>query len=113
MKISCHKHNLKPGLLQYIYPISYKNAKKGKSPKKDLPYWKTISQVLNRLLGLQIYSRYQRFGVDDFISKSSKIWPSYFDAEYRLPLLHHIGDLKDLQLQPSLQMGIAASILIR
>jgi hypothetical protein len=60
-----------------------------------------------------IYSRYQRFGVDDFISKSSKIWPSYFDAEYRLPLLHHIGDLKDLQLQPSLQMGLAASILIR
>jgi hypothetical protein len=72
-----------------------------------------ISQLLNRLLGLQIYSRYQRFGVDDFILKSSKIWPSYFDAEYRLPLLHHIGDLKDLQLQPSLQMGIAASILIR
>ena len=38
MKISCHKHNLKPFLTDYIYRISYKIAKKGKPPKKDLPF---------------------------------------------------------------------------
>jgi len=32
-----HKHNLKPSLVQYIYPISYKIAKKGKPGEMDLP----------------------------------------------------------------------------
>jgi len=35
-----NKYNLKPSFIQYIYPISYKIAKKGKPPKKDLPFWK-------------------------------------------------------------------------
>ena len=38
--ISCHKHNLKPNLVQYIYLISFKIAKKGKPEKKDLPLLK-------------------------------------------------------------------------
>jgi len=38
--LSCHKHNLKPNLVQYIYPISYKIAKKGKPYKMDLPLCK-------------------------------------------------------------------------
>ncbi len=49
----------------------------------DLPYWKTISQVLNLLLKLRIHCSYQRFGVDGFTSKSLKIWPPNFDAKYR------------------------------
>ena len=63
------KYNLKPSPVQYIYPISYKIAKKGKSPKKVCPIEKTISQPLNRLQ----YSRYiaetcnsaLRTGMDD------------------------------------------------
>jgi hypothetical protein len=35
--------------------------KKGKPSKKDLPYLKTISQVLNSLLKLRIHSRNQRW----------------------------------------------------
>jgi len=31
---ACHKHNLKPFFTDYIYPISYKIAKKGKPLKK-------------------------------------------------------------------------------
>jgi hypothetical protein len=38
--ISCHKHNLKPSPVQYIYPISYKIAKKGKPDEMDLPLLK-------------------------------------------------------------------------
>jgi hypothetical protein len=28
LQIPCHKYNLKPSLIQYIYPISYKIAKR-------------------------------------------------------------------------------------
>ena len=35
--ISCHKHNLKPSLVQYIYRICYKNAKKANSRKMICP----------------------------------------------------------------------------
>jgi hypothetical protein len=68
---------------QYIYPISYKIAKKGKPDEMDLPLLK--NDITNNLRSQKpvVYSRYQRFGVDDFMSKSSKIWPSNFDAEYR------------------------------
>jgi len=38
--IACHKNNLKPSLVQYIYLISYKIAKKGKTSKTDLPLLK-------------------------------------------------------------------------
>jgi len=37
LQIPCHKHNLELIITDYIYRISYKIAKKGKSPKKDLP----------------------------------------------------------------------------
>jgi hypothetical protein len=48
-QITCHKHNLKPTLADYIYPISYKIAKKGKPGEIDLPYLKTISQIFYQL----------------------------------------------------------------
>ncbi len=38
VQISCHKYNLKPSLVQYIYPISYKNAKKANPVKWICPY---------------------------------------------------------------------------
>jgi len=38
--LSCHKHNLKWFNLDYIYLISYKIAKKGKTSKTDLPLLK-------------------------------------------------------------------------
>ncbi len=50
------KYNLKPSPVQYIYPISYKNAKKGKSPKKDLP-----------LLENDITSSEPAFGIADIL----------------------------------------------
>jgi hypothetical protein len=48
--------------------ISYflQNCKKSKPGEMDLPYLKTISHVLNPLLGCWIHSRYQRFGINDF-----------------------------------------------
>jgi len=45
IQISCHEHRFKHLNLQYIYPISYKIAKKGKPQKMDLPLLKTISQL--------------------------------------------------------------------
>jgi hypothetical protein len=53
-----HKQNLKPIRTDYIYPISYKIAKKANPRKRIYPYLKTISQVLNSLLKLRIHSRY-------------------------------------------------------
>ena len=44
VQISCHKYNQKPSLVQYIYPISYKIAKKGVPPKKDLPFLKVADR---------------------------------------------------------------------
>ncbi|MGB2927720.1 MAG: hypothetical protein WBB70_02285, partial [Desulfobacterales bacterium] len=38
LQISCHKYNLKPSLVQYIYPISYKIAKKANLRKGICPY---------------------------------------------------------------------------
>ena len=38
VQIPGHKYNLKPSPVRYIYPISYKIAKKGKPPKMELPY---------------------------------------------------------------------------
>jgi hypothetical protein len=35
--LSCHKHNLKPSLVQYIYRISYKIAKKSNPAKRICP----------------------------------------------------------------------------
>ena len=40
LHVSCQKHNLKPFLSDYIYRICYKNAKKGKPEKNDLPLLK-------------------------------------------------------------------------
>jgi hypothetical protein len=37
-QISCQKHNLKPILTDYIYPISYKIAKKANPVKWIFPY---------------------------------------------------------------------------
>jgi hypothetical protein len=45
-------------------------CKKGKFPKKDLPYLKTISQLLNQLFKLRIHSRYRQYG-------SFVIWYGY------------------------------------
>ena len=56
LQISCHKHRFKHLKFQHIYRICYKIAKNGKPEKKDLPYLKTISQVLNPLLKLRIHS---------------------------------------------------------
>jgi len=53
--ISFHKLNLKPIRADYIYRISYKNAKKAKSPKKDLPLLKndiTGSELTVKLLDI-------------------------------------------------------------
>ena len=48
---------------QFQLHISYflQNCKKGKPSKKDLPYLKTISQVLNPLSKLRIHSRTHKF----------------------------------------------------
>jgi hypothetical protein len=46
VQISCHKHNLKAILTDYIYLISYKIAKKGNPPKINLPYRKL--QICNQ-----------------------------------------------------------------
>jgi hypothetical protein len=74
LQITCHKHNLKPILTDYIYLISYKIAKKANPVKWICPYLKTISQLFDRLLGLQIYSRNRKFGVDDFKSYRKHNW---------------------------------------
>jgi hypothetical protein len=42
---SCQNHRFKDFNCQYIYPISYKIAKKGKPCKMGLPFFKTISHV--------------------------------------------------------------------
>ena len=42
---SCQNHRVKDFNCQYIYPISYKIAKKGKPYKMGLPFFKTISHV--------------------------------------------------------------------
>jgi hypothetical protein len=57
--------------------------KRANPAKKDLLLLK--NDIPNNLEPQKpvIYSRYQRFGGDDFMSKSLKIWPSNFDAEYR------------------------------
>jgi hypothetical protein len=34
---ACHKHNLKPSLIQYIYPVSFKNAKSQTLEKRICP----------------------------------------------------------------------------
>jgi hypothetical protein len=34
---ACHKHNLKPSLIQYIYPVSFKNAKRQTLEKRICP----------------------------------------------------------------------------
>jgi len=44
LQIPCQKHNLKLSFVQYIYLISYRNAKKGQILEKGfLPYSKIIS----------------------------------------------------------------------
>jgi len=45
LQISCHKHNPKSFLTDYIYRIISSKKQKGKPHKTDLPSWKTISQV--------------------------------------------------------------------
>ncbi len=51
MKIPCHKYNQKSVHADYIYLISYRNAKKA-NLKKRFPYLKTISQQLQGLKNL-------------------------------------------------------------
>jgi hypothetical protein len=50
--LSCHKHRFKHFNFQYIYLISYKNAKKANPVKWICPFKKTISQQLQ---GSDIY----------------------------------------------------------
>ena len=54
---SCHKHKFKNLNCQYIYPISYKIAKKANPAKRIYPYWKTISQLLKATFRFKIHSR--------------------------------------------------------
>jgi len=65
MKISCHKHRFKHLNFNYIYRICYKNAKKGKPNKTDLPYLKTISQIFYQLQNSRYIDTMQGF-VDSF-----------------------------------------------
>jgi len=69
--LSCQNHKSKHLNFNYIYRICYKNAKKANPMKWICPFEKTISQVLNRLLGLQINCRTHKFQIEDFTSKSS------------------------------------------
>ena len=68
--ISCQYNKFKHLNFQYIYPISYKIAKKANPRKWICPYWKTISQVLNPLSKWRIHSRYRQYG-------SFVIWYGY------------------------------------
>ena len=46
-QISCHKHNLKPILTDYIYRIMSPQSQKGKPRNGFAFFWKTISQIFS------------------------------------------------------------------
>jgi hypothetical protein len=62
-RTSCHKHKVKTS--QFPLHISYflQKCKKGKPGEMDLPYLKTISQVLNPLLRFWIHSSNMQSGL--------------------------------------------------
>jgi len=63
LKISCHKHNLKPFLTDYIYLISYKFAKKASPRKKDLPLLKNDITTFELALKYGIHSSNMQSGL--------------------------------------------------
>ena len=83
----------------YIYLISYKNAKKANPRKRICPYWKTISQALGLLQNFwyiaETCNLALRIGMDDITSfEASKnlryIAVSALAAMILYPYLHHI-----------------------
>jgi hypothetical protein len=59
--ISCHKHRFKHIIFNYIYLISYKNAKKVNSRKRICPYKNDITDYFPASK-LKIHCRYQKCG---------------------------------------------------
>ena len=64
--IACHKAKPTPIGSNYIYLKIHQNAKRANYGKKICPFEKMISQDFILDMKPAIYSRYQRFGVDDF-----------------------------------------------
>ena len=50
--LSCHKYNLKPNLVQYIYPISYKIEKKANPRKKIYPIENCRYEIKAKMLAV-------------------------------------------------------------
>ena len=74
--VSCHKYNLKPSLVQYIYRISYKIAKKANPDKGFAPFencryairakMSDISKVFESVEMLRYYQTIKGFDKLDF-----------------------------------------------
>ena len=71
--ISCHKYNLKPSLVQYIYPISYKIAKRQTPEKRICPIENYRCAIRAKMSDIS-----QVFEVDDIL----RMWEDILNDQF-------------------------------
>ena len=89
-QIPCQNSNPRLINFDYIYRICYKNAKKGRTPKTELPFLKNRSEVFYRILGLSIsitFFSYPAHSIEVVLNMRPHRFHNY--RFFRLLILNH------------------------